>query len=198
LCPHWLTFCQSCVVKNLLFLCPHWHEFCQNCVMKNLLLCAHIGWCFAKIVRWKTCYFVPTLIDVLPKFCGEKLVSLCPHWMMFCQNFVVKNLLVCAHIGWCFAKILWWKTCYFVPTLIDVLPKKLWGEKLVILWPHWLTFCQKNCGEKLVILPFTKQMSERWSELAICLIKPIKVPMTTKNGRMTNKFAKRKYASDLA
>jgi len=44
----------------------------------------------------------------------------------------MKNLLFCAHIDWGFAKIVWWKTCYFVSTLIDVLPK-LWGKKLVIL-----------------------------------------------------------------
>jgi hypothetical protein len=77
--------------EKLIILCPHWH--------------------FAKIVWWKTYYFVPILIDVLPKLCDEKLVSSCPHWLMFCQNCVMKNLLVRAHIDWCFAKIVWWKTC---------------------------------------------------------------------------------------
>ncbi len=187
-CPHLIDVLPKLCGEKLIILRPHWH-FAKNCVVKNLLFCAHIDWCFAKIVRWKTCYFVPTLIDVLPKLWCEKLVILCPHWLMFCQSCDVKNLLFCAHVDWCFAKIVRWKTCYFVPTLIDGLPK-LWGEKLVILCPHWLMFCQscdvknllfrahvdwcfakivrwntcyfvptlidvlpKFCGEKLVILP---------------------------------------------
>lgn len=48
-------------------------------------------------------HIVPTLIDVLPKLCDEKLVIVCPHWLMFCQNCEVKNLLFCAYIDWGFA-----------------------------------------------------------------------------------------------